>query len=135
MAGSDVSEQISTAGTEASGTGNMKLMLNGTVTLGTYDGANIEIVQEAGEENNYIFGARVEDLEKIMPEYDPRKLAFENDRINRVLNKLIDGTFDDGGVPSDQEGSFEGALQGSHRRRKLARPRPLLCCRRSGKLR
>lgn len=107
VSGSDVSEQISTAGTEASGTGNMKLMLNGTVTLGTYDGANIEIAEEAGEENNYIFGARVEDLEKIMPEYDPRKLAFENDKINRVINKLIDGSLDDGGVPSDEEGSFK----------------------------
>ena len=103
----DVSEQISTAGTEASGTGNMKLMLNGAVTLGTYDGANVEIVQEAGEENNYIFGARVEELAQIMPSYDPRKLIFENEKINRVLNKLIDGTFDDGGVPSDQEGSFK----------------------------
>ena len=107
VSGSDVSEQISTAGTEASGTGNMKLMLNGTVTLGTYDGANIEIVEEAGEENNYIFGARVEELEKIMPDYDPRKLAFENERINRVINVLINGLVDDGGVPSDEEGSFE----------------------------
>ncbi|MDE6731317.1 MAG: glycogen/starch/alpha-glucan family phosphorylase [Oscillospiraceae bacterium] len=94
----DLSEQISTAGTEASGTGNMKFMLNGTMTLGTYDGANVEICEEAGEENNYIFGARVEDLRRIMPTYDPRKLYSENTRIARVLNTLIDGTFDDGGT-------------------------------------
>lgn len=102
----DVSEQISTAGTEASGTGNMKLMLNGAVTLGTYDGANVEIAEEAGEENNYIFGARVEELAEIMPEYDPREILFKDERIRRALNKLIDGTLDDGGVPSDEEGSF-----------------------------
>jgi starch phosphorylase len=94
----DISEQISTAGTEASGTGNMKLMLNGAVTLGTYDGANIEIVQEAGEENNYIFGAKVEELKEIMPEYNSRKLISENERIRRVVTTLIDGTVSDDGT-------------------------------------
>ena len=94
----DVSEQISPAGTEASGTGNMKLMLNGAATLGTYDGANIEIVQEAGEENNYIFGARVEELKEIMPEYNSRKILSENPRIRQVVQTLIDGTVSDGGT-------------------------------------
>lgn len=103
VAAADVSEQISTAGTEASGTGNMKLMLNGAVTLGTYDGANIEIVQEAGEENNYIFGARVEDLEKIVPEYDSRKLFAEDPMIKRVVSSLIDGTVSDGGSGAFRE--------------------------------
>jgi starch phosphorylase len=91
----DISEQISTAGTEASGTGNMKLMLNGAVTLGTYDGANVEIVREAGEDNNFIFGARVEDLEKIAPAYNPREIYDTNPRIKRVLDTLIDGTLTD----------------------------------------
>ena len=97
VAAADISEQISTAGTEASGTGNMKLMLNGAVTLGTYDGANIEIVQEAGEDNNYIFGARVEELEKIVPDYDSRKVFAENKMIKKVVSSLIDGTVSDGG--------------------------------------
>lgn len=97
VAGADISEQISTAGTEASGTGNMKLMLNGAVTLGTYDGANVEIVQEAGEENNYIFGAKVEELEKIVPEYDSRKIFASNPMIRKVVSTLIDGTVSDGG--------------------------------------
>ena len=99
----DVSEQISTAGTEASGTGNMKFMLNGTVTLGTYDGANVEIAEEAGIDNNYIFGARVEELAEIMPNYDPRRIYAENKKIARVLNTLIDGTFSDGGNGSFRE--------------------------------
>lgn len=98
MPAADISEQISTAGTEASGTSNMKFMLNGAVTLGTYDGANIEIVEQAGEENNYIFGARVEELEKIADSYDPKVLYEQNPRIKAVVDTLINGMFDDGGT-------------------------------------
>ena len=92
----DISKQISTAGKEASGTSNMKFMLNGAVTFGTYDGANVEIVREAGEENNFIFGLRVEDIQRIGKKYDPVKVAEANKDIERVVNTLIDGTFDDG---------------------------------------
>ncbi|MDR2559171.1 MAG: glycogen/starch/alpha-glucan phosphorylase [Oscillospiraceae bacterium] len=94
----DVSEQISTAGTEASGTGNMKFMLNGTVTLGTMDGANVEIVEEAGAQNNYIFGAIAQELGKIMQTYEPRKIAANDPHINKVLQTLIDGTVSDNGT-------------------------------------
>lgn len=103
VAAADISEQISTAGTEASGTGNMKLMLNGAVTLGTYDGANVEIVQEAGEENNYIFGARVEEIEQLADTYDSRKILAENEKIRRVVQTLMDGTFSDGGTGDFKE--------------------------------
>lgn len=108
----DLSEQISTAGTEASGTSNMKFMMNGALTLGTYDGANIEIVQNAGEENNYIFGARVEDLEKIKDSYDPKKLYAEQPRIKRVMDTLIDGTLTDGGTGWFQE-LYNSILEGA----------------------
>ena len=94
--GSDLSKQISTAGKEASGTGNMKFMLNATPTFGTLDGANVEIVQESGIENNFIFGLKVEDIEKIKDSYDPKEYYKENESIKRVLDTLIDGTFDDG---------------------------------------
>lgn len=92
----DISEQISTAGTEASGTGNMKFMMNGACTLGTYDGANVEIVEAAGEENNYIFGARIEDIARIKNTYNPRDIYNHNLRLRRCVDTLIDGTFSDG---------------------------------------
>lgn len=102
----DISEQTSTAGLEASGTGNMKFMLNGAVTLGTWDGANIEIAECAGVENEYIFGARVEDIERLKAEgYDPKALYDANPELKKVVDTLIDGRFDDGGAQG--EGSFK----------------------------
>lgn len=92
----DVSEQISTAGKEASGTGNMKLMLNGAVTLGTLDGANIEIVEEAGHENNFIFGATVDELEALYGSYSPRHYYETVPGLKKAVDSLIDSTFKDG---------------------------------------
>lgn len=89
----DISEQISLAGKEASGTSNMKFMMNGAVTLGTYDGANIEIVEKAGEENNFIFGMREEEVSKLKPVYDPINEYESNKDIKRVVDTLIDTTF------------------------------------------
>ena len=91
----DISEQISTAGKEASGTGNMKMMLSGAVTLGTRDGANVEIFAEAGDENNYPFGATVEELEALRAGYRPRALYEADPHIRRALDALDDGTFGD----------------------------------------
>ena len=112
IAAADVSEQISTAGTEASGTGNMKLMLNGAVTLGTYDGANIEIVREAGQENNYIFGARVEDIEEIKDSYNPKDYYNNDSRIKRCLDALVDGTLSDNGTGMFKE-LYDSVLEGA----------------------
>ncbi len=88
----DISEQISPAGTEASGTGNMKFMLNGAVTLGTFDGANIEIVECAGEENNYIFGAKVDELARLRPHYSPRNIYDTDPVVHRAVDSLVDGS-------------------------------------------
>ncbi|MGL4953868.1 MAG: glycogen/starch/alpha-glucan phosphorylase, partial [Cetobacterium sp.] len=95
----DISEQISTAGKEASGTGNMKFMINGALTFGTLDGANVEIVEEAGVENNYIFGLKVEEIEKMKKEgYDPYIPYNNTPGLKRVVDALINGTLDDGGT-------------------------------------
>ena len=93
---SDVSKQISTAGKEASGTGNMKFMLNGAFTLGTFDGANIEMQQAVGKENMEIFGLREEEISKIRQEgnYRPDQIYEENPALRKVMNQLIDGTLE-----------------------------------------
>ncbi|NLT12202.1 MAG: glycogen/starch/alpha-glucan phosphorylase [Clostridiaceae bacterium] len=94
----DISEQISTVGLEASGTGNMKFMINGAVTLGTMDGANVEIAEAVSCDNIYIFGCKIEDMEGTRAYYNPQ-WQYENiPGIKRVLDTLIDGTFDDSGT-------------------------------------
>ena len=98
MPSADISEQISLAGTEASGTGNMKLMLNGAVTLGTMDGANVEIFDAVGKDNIYIFGMSTPEVEQLKKRgYDPQSYYNNNAEIHKILDfanqKGIGGKF------------------------------------------
>ena len=104
VAATDISEQISTAGMEASGTGCMKFMLNGALTLGTMDGANVEIAEQVGSDNIFIFGATVEELDRVKAEgsYDPRATADGNPLLSNVLRHLVDGS-----LPTSDGSRFE----------------------------
>ncbi|MEG0238606.1 glycogen/starch/alpha-glucan phosphorylase [Anaerorhabdus sp.] len=93
MNAADVSEQISTAGKEASGTGNMKFMMNGALTLGTLDGANVEIDELVGRDNDVIFGLTVDEVMAIKPTYQARQYYEKDERIKHAVDSLIDGTW------------------------------------------
>jgi starch phosphorylase len=106
----DLSEQISTAGTEASGTGNMKFALNGAITIGTWDGANIEMAQAMGEDNMFVFGLRAEAVAQTKRlGYDPRLYVEENHTLKRVLDAIAQGEFSPG-EPERYRGLVEGLL-------------------------
>lgn len=102
MPAADISEQISTAGKEASGTGNMKLMMNGALTIGTMDGANVEICEAVGEDNIFIFGLRADEVQDLSEsdKYHPMELYRKDPRISWVLNRMRDG-FPDGNQYED----------------------------------
>ena len=101
FAAADVSEQISTASKEASGTGNMKFMLNGAVTIGTMDGANVEIVEEVGKENAFIFGLSSDEVLRYEREgnYHPSEIFAANDALRDVMMQLVNGFY----APDDPE--------------------------------
>jgi len=89
----DLSEQISTAGKEASGTGNMKFMMNGALTIGTLDGANIEIREEVGDEHFFLFGKTTEEIATMRAGYDPKQIVASDPDLKRVLDLIRSGHF------------------------------------------
>jgi len=103
----DLSEQISTAGTEASGTGNMKFMLNGALTIGTMDGANVEMAEEMGEENMFIFGLDVEGVDALKAAgYDAKKYYNANPELARIVDQIRGGAFS----PGDRKDEFDDLI-------------------------
>lgn len=93
MPAAELSEQISTAGFEASGTGNMKFTMNGALTIGTLDGANIEIMEEVGEENFFLFGHTADEISEMRKSYNPHKFYEEDPELRHALNQLLEGYF------------------------------------------
>ena len=107
--GTDLSEQISTAGKEASGTGNMKFMMNGAITIGTYDGANIEILEAVGEENFFLFGLKAEEVEQMRHDYQPQQIIDDDLDLQAVFFLLESGHFNlfEPGIFNDIIGSLK----------------------------
>jgi len=109
----DVSEQISTVGMEASGTGNMKFMINGALTVGTCDGANVEILDAVGHENFYMFSCKIEDFPATKAYYNPQWQYHNVPGLRRCIDTLFNGTFNDGGSSMFQD-IYNGLLYGSN---------------------
>ena len=109
----DVSEQISTVGLEASGTGNMKFMMNGALTIGTCDGANVEIADAVGYDNCYMFSCRIEDFPATKAYYNPQWQYQNVPGLRRCIDTLFNGTFNDGGSSMFQD-IYNGLLYGSN---------------------
>lgn len=108
----DISEQISTVGKEASGTGNMKFMMNGALTLGTYDGANIEILEEVGEENSFMFGPKIEEFPATQNYYNSQWQYQNIEGLKRAVDALVDGTLADHNTNMFQD-IYNGLMTGS----------------------
>jgi starch phosphorylase len=102
---SDLSEQVSTAGTEASGTGNMKFAMNGALTIGTLDGANVEICEEVGDDNIFIFGLKADEVTALKPSYQPSMYASRNTELRRVLEFIASGA-----LTPEEPAAFRGLV-------------------------